>query len=167
MHTVKKVHTTQRSQPHKPRGYKQNIRPHNHNDKGKQETRSCRNCGGQLPHTIECPAKGKTYNFCKKHNHFSKVCRSRLKREDFQEVKTKEAIIESSSDEEYAYTIKRKTEHVSVVSTKTPMVTFSRAFNRMWKLSTTVMTWTCLLFSLVIMVVWSYILFVSPWLVWL
>jgi hypothetical protein len=50
-------------------------------------------------------SKGKTYNFCKKHNHFSKVCESRLKREDFQEVKTKEAIIESSSDEEYAYTI--------------------------------------------------------------
>jgi hypothetical protein len=37
------------------------------------------------------------------------VCRSRLKREDFQEVKTKVAIIESSSDEEYAYTIKKKT----------------------------------------------------------
>jgi hypothetical protein len=50
------------------------------------------------------------------------VCRSRLKREDFQEVKTKVAIIESSSDEEYAYTIKKKTEHVSVVSTKTPKV---------------------------------------------
>jgi hypothetical protein len=59
----------------------------------------------QFCNTIEYPAKGKTYNFCKKHNHFSKVCRSRLKREDFQEVKTKEAIIESSSDEEYAYTI--------------------------------------------------------------
>ena len=120
--SVSKVHTTQRSQPHKPRGYKQNIRPHNHNDKGKQQTRSCRNCGGQFPHTIECPAKGKTCNFCKKHNHFSKVCRSRLKRENVQEVKTKEAIIESSSDEEYAYTIKKKTEHVSVVSTKTPKV---------------------------------------------
>jgi hypothetical protein len=34
-----------------------------------------------------------------------------LKREDFQEVKTKEASIEPSSDEEYAYTIKKKTEH--------------------------------------------------------
>jgi hypothetical protein len=31
-------------------------------------------------------------------------------------VKTKETIIDSSSDEEYAYTIKKKTEHVSVVS---------------------------------------------------
>jgi hypothetical protein len=51
---------------------------------------SCRNCGGQFPHTIKCPAKGKTCNFCKKHNHCRKVCRSRLKREDFQEVKTKE-----------------------------------------------------------------------------
>ena len=50
------------------------------------------------------------------------VAKSRLKREDFQEVKTKEAIIESSSDEEYAYTIKKKTEHVSVVSKKTPKV---------------------------------------------
>jgi hypothetical protein len=53
-------------------------------------------------------------------SHFK--CRSRLKRENVQEVKTKEAIIESSSDEEYAYTIKKKTEHVSVVSTKTPKV---------------------------------------------
>ena len=44
------------------------------------------------------------------------MCRSRLKRENVQEVKTKETIIESSSDEEYAYTIKKKTEHVSVVS---------------------------------------------------
>jgi len=120
--SVNKIHTTQRSQPHTPRGYKQNIRPHNHNDKGKQQKRSCRNCGGQFPHKIECPAKGKTCNFCKKHNHFSKVCRSRLKRENVQEVKTKEAIIESSSDEEYAYTIKKKTEHVSEVSTKTPKV---------------------------------------------
>jgi hypothetical protein len=61
--SVNKVHTTQRSQPHKPRGYKQNIRSHNHNDKGKQQKRSCRNCGGQFPHKIECPAKGKTCNF--------------------------------------------------------------------------------------------------------
>ena len=120
--SVNKVHTTQCPQPHKPRGYNENIRPHNHNDKGKQQKRSCRNCGGQFPHTIKCPAKGKTCNFCKKHNHCSKVCRSRLKRKDFQEVKAKEAIIESSSDEEYAYTIKKKTEHVSVVSTKTPKV---------------------------------------------
>ena len=120
--SVNKVHTTQCPQPHKPRGCNENIRQHNHNDKGKQHTRSCCNCGGQFPHTIKCPAKGKTCNFCKKHNHCSKGCRSRLKREDFQEVKTKEAIIESSSDEEYAYTIKKKTEHVSVVSTKTPKV---------------------------------------------
>ena len=55
--SVKKVHTTQRSQPHKPREYKQNIRPHNHNDKGKQQTRSCRNCGGQLPHNARLKAR--------------------------------------------------------------------------------------------------------------
>ena len=73
-------------------------------------------------HKIECPAKGKTCNFCKKYNHFSKVCRSRIKHENVQEVKSKEAIIKFSSDEEYAYTIKKETEHVSVVSTKTPKV---------------------------------------------
>jgi hypothetical protein len=84
------------------------------------------------------------------------VCRSRLKREDFQEVKTKEAIIESSSPTHFAKMIMflakiiclafsralcgscppqlrhkrvccfplslKKTEHVSVVSTKTPKV---------------------------------------------
>lgn len=50
------------------------------------------------------------------------MCQSRPKGENVQEVKIKEAIIESSSDEEYAYTIKKKTEHVGVVCTKTPKV---------------------------------------------
>jgi hypothetical protein len=57
------------------------------------------------------------------------VCRSSLKREDFQEVKTKEASIEPSSDEEYAYTIKKKTEHkgnnkncASAISSALPIV---------------------------------------------
>ena len=76
--SVNKVHTTQRSQPHKPGGYKQNTRPHSHKEKGKQQKRSCHDCSGNFPHKIECPAKGKTRNFCKKYNHFSKACRSRI-----------------------------------------------------------------------------------------
>ena len=63
--SVNEVHTTQRSQPHKPRGYKQNIRSQNHNDKGKQQKRSCRNCGGQFPHTIECRVKARHVIFAR------------------------------------------------------------------------------------------------------
>jgi hypothetical protein len=37
----------------------------------------CRNCGGQYPHVISCPANGKTCRSCGKKGHFAKVCRSR------------------------------------------------------------------------------------------
>ena len=37
---------------------------------------NCRNCGGEFPHASKCPAVGKTCNFCRKMNHFEKVCRS-------------------------------------------------------------------------------------------
>jgi hypothetical protein len=106
--SVNTVHTTQHSQPHKPGGYKQNTRPESHNEKGKQQKRSCRNCGGNFPHKIECPAKGKTCNFCKKYNHFSKVCRSIIKRENVQAVKTKEASLNPVAMKSMHTQLKRK-----------------------------------------------------------
>jgi hypothetical protein len=63
--SVNTVHTTQHSQPHKPGGYKQNTRPESHNEKGKQQKRSCRNCGGNFPHKIECPLKARRVIFAR------------------------------------------------------------------------------------------------------
>ena len=37
----------------------------------------CRYCGGTYPHTSSCPAKGKTCHFCKKPNHFQKMCKKK------------------------------------------------------------------------------------------
>ena len=37
--------------------------------------RNCGKCGGNLPHSGPCPAKGKLCGYCKKPNHFLKVCR--------------------------------------------------------------------------------------------
>lgn len=42
----------------------------------------CRNCGDKYPHTDHpCPAQGKTCLFCKKQNHFAKVCKTKLKQQ--------------------------------------------------------------------------------------
>jgi hypothetical protein len=43
---------------------------------------NCRNCGGEFPHASKCPALGKTCNFCRKMNHFAKVCRSKRGRQN-------------------------------------------------------------------------------------
>ena len=41
-----------------------------------------RNCGGEFPHASKCPALGKTCNFCRKMNHFAKVCKSKQGRQN-------------------------------------------------------------------------------------
>ena len=41
--------------------------------KPKKKT-NCRNCRGEFPHASKCPALGKTCNFCRKINHFARVC---------------------------------------------------------------------------------------------
>ena len=42
------------------------------------KTRNCWFCGGNFPHADgNCPARGKTCSFCKKQNHFAKVCHSK------------------------------------------------------------------------------------------
>lgn len=127
--TVNKVQSTQRTvrrQPQKQSDQRRNAKPQYRSDKPKQHKHTCRNCGGQYPHTNECPAKGKKCNFCSKLNHFSKVCRQRLnpRQENVREVQNNKVNknFESSSDEEYTYHIKHESEHVSVVGSKTPRV---------------------------------------------
>ena len=44
-----------------------------------RKSTTCRNCGGDFPHANKCPALGKSFNFCRKPNHFAKVCRSKNK----------------------------------------------------------------------------------------
>jgi hypothetical protein len=53
------------------------LETHTESKPGKSTT--CRNCGGDFPHANKCPALGKTSNFCRKPNHFAKVCRSKNK----------------------------------------------------------------------------------------
>ncbi|XP_061170050.1 uncharacterized protein K02A2.6-like [Saccostrea echinata] len=75
---------------------------------------TCRNCGGPYPHTAECPAKGKQCRYCKKLNHFEKVCRSKKsngakgsypKKHKTRVVRELDVENMSSTDEEYLYTI--------------------------------------------------------------
>ena len=94
----------------------------NNDYKTKTNKSKCRNCGGHYPHKFECPAKGKKCNSCNKMNHFSQVCRSKPKH-DIKEVQTAHRdSVDSSSDEEYLYAVKQKTEHVSVISAKSPKI---------------------------------------------
>ena len=41
--------------------------------------KECFNCGGTYPHEGQCPALGKTCNFCKGLNHYAKCCKSKSK----------------------------------------------------------------------------------------
>ena len=43
---------------------------------------NCRNCGGEFPYASKSPVLGKTCNFCRKVNHFVKVCRSKRGRQN-------------------------------------------------------------------------------------
>ena len=70
----------------------------------------CRNCGGEYPHKGDCPAKGKTCNFCNKPNHFKSVCRSFKKQNDKPHLKQKSqkcAKVDTgdSSDDDYCYSV--------------------------------------------------------------
>ena len=62
---------------------------------------TCRNCGYEYPHkTSTCPAKGKTCNFCKKVNHFSRCCHQRNK--------PVREVLQSDSEDEFSYSITNK-----------------------------------------------------------
>ena len=90
-------------------------RNNNNNSKSK-----CRNCGREFPHIGTCPARGKTCNNCGKSNHFATVCRAKQnpvrlprkttkgKQHAQKNIKTLDTEQNSSSDEEYLYTITDK-----------------------------------------------------------
>ena len=79
---------------------------------------TCKNCGREFPHKGACPARGKTCNNCGKPNHFATVCRAkqnpiripRKTRKNKQHaghknIRTLDTEQDSSSDEEYLYTV--------------------------------------------------------------
>eukprot|EP00057_Strongylocentrotus_purpuratus_P005494 XP_003731095.1 PREDICTED: uncharacterized protein K02A2.6-like [Strongylocentrotus purpuratus] len=91
----------------------------------------CKYCGGQLPHSADCPARGKTCNFCHKKDHFERVCQTKARSQQSQHVKSvstapadsdrnspvSQPPADSSSDE-YCYALQEDT-----VSAVTPQVT--------------------------------------------
>ena len=95
----------------------------------------CRNCGGPWPHNNNiCPAKGKSCLNCGKPNHFAKVCRSatRMRRSSqhdprqstkkshkVRKVCVKPGNSDSSSEEEFIFTLKSTSKH------NTPLIQIS------------------------------------------
>ena len=90
--------------------------------------KTCFYCGLSWPHPNECPAKGKTCNYCHKPNHFARCCKSRLSTAKTQhdrnsppkfktrrpQVKQVDKQGESSSSDEYVYTINKNAPHPNV-----------------------------------------------------
>ncbi|CAC5390164.1 unnamed protein product [Mytilus coruscus] len=89
----------------------------------------CRNCGGVFPHRWKCPAQGKSCNFCKKLNHFEKMCRSKrnavtkrsvntLENSDFENNFECQSKIDSSSDDECVFELPTESKKGTVNSLK-------------------------------------------------
>ena len=77
------------------------------------KSNTCGHCGRKWPHkNNQCPAKGKVCSKCGKANHFAAVCRSKPKQEatpiTHQSVRTVTQADESSSEDEYLFTLKPK-----------------------------------------------------------
>ena len=78
---------------------------------------TCKNCGREFPHKGACPARGKKCNNCGKPNHFATVCRAKQdpiriprktrknKQHGHKNIRTLDTEQNSSSDEEYLYTV--------------------------------------------------------------
>ena len=69
-------------------------------------------CGGNLPHTGACPAKGKICHYCYKPNHFISMCRKLKKKENVHGVSkggdnaaSVSTQYDSSTEDEYCYSI--------------------------------------------------------------
>lgn len=92
----------------------------------KVKKQTCRNCGGQYPHTDSpCPAKGKLCHACKKLNHFASVCRSKHKSvtKSVNQIDENQSFSENSdSDEEYLFGVQTN-EQVNAVHQKQPKTT--------------------------------------------
>ncbi|XP_045162004.2 uncharacterized protein LOC123526819 [Mercenaria mercenaria] len=76
----------------------------NHSWHTNRSSQKCRNCGGEYPHRNSCPAKGKLCNYCKKPNHFMKVCMKKRRNQNVNEIHEGAVGGQSDSDEEeYCY----------------------------------------------------------------
>ena len=107
-----------------------------HQSQNRSRQKICLYCGGEYPHKQTCPAKGKTCNYCKKRDHFKKMC-FKLKKKEQQAVQTLSEGAYSfeataggyeqnsdSSDDEYSNSIRTtKDEAVSAIKGKLPEVT--------------------------------------------
>ena len=107
--------------------------PSGSRDTDRRKTEKCRNCGGTFPHkTGQCPAKGKTCNYCHKQNHFVVVCMKKKRKEQRikqvrdnsnQDSSNDDSEIESdaqSTDSEHAFGIQ-----INKIRTKQPKVDIS------------------------------------------
>ncbi len=87
--------------------------------------KTCKNCGGTYPHSGSCPALGKTCNYCKKLNHFKRVC-LKLKRKEPINIVQQQAPpydlkgSDSSSEDEYCYGVRFDDNVIKAVNKKTP-----------------------------------------------
>ena len=93
--------------------------------------KTCFYCGLRWLHVNDCPAKGKTCNYCHKQNHFARCCKSRSYAKNTQrghdslpefnkrrpQVKQVDEQGESSSSDEYVYTINKDTRYPKVTLT--------------------------------------------------
>ena len=110
-----------------------------------QSQRKCFNCGNNYPHINgRCPAQGKTCRLCQKMNHFARCCRSmRRNADNIQQVvpeteitnyqkatvsarqafpSTQPSVVDSSSDDEYAFTTQSQKHVTRKSKMKSPKV---------------------------------------------
>ena len=102
-------HIKNKSQEHRQEVNFMRNRGKQRGNSSKKTAQTCRNCGGEWPHTkTACPAQGKTCRACGKLNHFAKQCHSK-KRSDNQGAPVKPLTVTSNSNSEseqdYCYTV--------------------------------------------------------------
>ena len=73
--------------------------------------RTCRNCGGDYPHPNgkECPALGKTCNYCQKKNHFAVKCRKKARASANTVDNVDASDSDAEAEEEFAYILRAST----------------------------------------------------------
>ncbi|CAB4034315.1 Hypothetical predicted protein [Paramuricea clavata] len=84
---------------------------HKETTQDRDSKKTCKNCGGAYPHSGSCPAQGKTCNYCKKLNHFKRVCMKLKKKEPINTVQERapandSRVSDSSSKDEYCYGVR-------------------------------------------------------------
>ena len=63
-------------------------KPRVQSNKTVQSRKSCCRCGGEYPHSQQCPALKEECNFCKKMGHFEKVCLRKRDRKQVHQLDT-------------------------------------------------------------------------------